>query len=151
MAKILLLDASMTGSTEIMADAVGDVVKAGDHELTRKSFDFDEIDVQELKEYDGVLIGTYSWDDYLPYEVEDFHDDLDQVDVSGTLFGLFGSCDSFYEFYGVALDALAEQIPEAGGSVFEKKLKIELEPDENDIKDCQQFANDFLAQVSEMK
>lgn len=150
MARILLLDASMTGSTEIMADAVGDVVKAAGHELVRKSFDFDDVDVQELVEYDGVLIGSYSWDDYLPYEVEDFHDDMDEVDLTGKLFGLFGSCDSFYEFYGVALEALAEQIPEAGGTVYEEKLKVELEPNDDDIKDCQNFANGFLEQLANM-
>lgn len=83
MAKIILLDASMTGSTEIMADAIGDYVKGAGHELVRKSFDFDDIDVQELLDYDGILIGSYTWDDDLPYEVEDFYDDLDSVDLTG--------------------------------------------------------------------
>ncbi|MEN1967390.1 flavodoxin domain-containing protein [Lentibacillus sp. N15] len=150
MAKIMLMDASMTGSTEMMADAIGDYVQGAGHELVRKSFDFDAIDVQELLDYDGILIGSYTWDDDLPYEVEDFYEDLDDVDLTGKLVGVFGSCDSFYDSYGAALETIAARVPEIGGSMYEEKLKVELEPNDKDIEDCKHFAAGFLEQLAKM-
>ncbi|WP_088052878.1 flavodoxin domain-containing protein [Virgibacillus dakarensis] len=150
MARIIMMDASMTGSTEMMADAIGDYIKGAGHELVRKSFDFDEIDVQELLDYDGILIGSYTWDDDLPYEVEDFYEELDEVDLTGKLVGVFGSCDSFYDSYGAALETIAARVPTIGGTMYEEKLKVELEPNDEDIEHCKQFAAGFLEQLSKM-
>lgn len=141
------MDASMTGSTETMADAIDDYITTAGHEVVRKSFDFDPIDVKELLDYDGILVGSYSWDDDIPFEVEDFCEELNDVDLAGRLVGVFGSCDSFYDIYGAALETIAEIIPKVGGTMYGEKLKVELEPDDDDIKHCQQFAAGFLEEI----
>ncbi len=38
----------------------------------------DDMEAVELENYDGILFGTYTWGDGdLPYELEDFYDDMD--------------------------------------------------------------------------
>ncbi|SDQ20208.1 flavodoxin I [Virgibacillus subterraneus] len=146
MARILVIYASLTGSTEIMAESIVEHIK-DDHDVVVKTFDFDPIDAKELKNFDGILIGSYSWDDDIPFEVEGFHDDMDEVDLTGKLVGVFGSCDSYYDIYGPALDTMAIKAEKQNATVFEEKLKIELEPDPDDIKHCQRFADEFLKEI----
>lgn len=146
MAKVLVVYASLTGSTEMMAEAMVDHIKE-DHDVTVKTFDFDPIPAKEMTNYDGILIGSYSWDDDIPFEVDGFHDDMDEVDLTGKLVGVFGSCDSYYDIYGPALDTMATKAQKQGGTVFEERLKIELEPDEADTENCQRFVDEFVKEI----
>src|SRR5690625_551472 len=83
MSNILLVYASTTGNTEVMAEAIADYLIVHGQEVVIKSFDFDRIDVEMIADYDAVLVGTHTWDDGdLPYEVEDFYEDLGDVDRS---------------------------------------------------------------------
>lgn len=149
MAKILVIYASMTGSTELMAEAMCDHIRELGHDADQRSFDFEPLDsVQEMLNYDGILIGSYTWDDDLPYEVEDFYDELDNVDLTGKLIGVFGSCDSFYPVYGAALDTIATKVSERGAELYSEKLKIELEPGKKDIELCKQLAEELLQKIS---
>ncbi|WP_174615110.1 flavodoxin domain-containing protein [Virgibacillus ihumii] len=149
MTKVLVIYASMTGSTEMMAEAMCDHIRELGHEADLKSFDFEPLDsVQDMLAYDGILIGSYTWDDDLPFEVEDFYDELDNVNLSGKLIGVFGSCDSFYPVYGAALETIANKVSERGAALYGDKLKIELEPDNKDIETCKQFAEGLLQKIS---
>ncbi|WP_099159817.1 flavodoxin [Virgibacillus ndiopensis] len=150
MAKILMMYASMSGNTEMMADAIFDYINEAKHEIVIKSFDFDPIDVQEMTDYDGILIGTYTYDEgNLPYEVEDFYEELDDVKLSGKIIGVFGSCDSFYDTFGGAVDTMEERVIERGGRLCGEGIKVDLEPDKKDIERCQKFAEVFLKKVNE--
>ncbi|WP_077329578.1 flavodoxin [Virgibacillus siamensis] len=150
MAKILVIYASMTGSTELMAEAMVDHIHDLGHDVDKRSFDFEPLDsAEDMLGYDGILIGSYTWDDDLPYEVEDFYDELENVDLSGKLIGVFGSCDSFYPVYGAALDTISTRVSERGASIYGEKLKIELEPDKKDIEACKQFAEGMLKQLAQ--
>lgn len=148
MAKILVLYASLTGSTEMMAEAIVEHIQDR-HDTVVKTFDFDPIEAKELKNFDGILIGSYSWDDDIPFEVDGFHDDMDEVVLTGKLVGVFGSCDSYYDVYGPALETMAMKAEKQNGKVYEEKLKIELEPDDKDIEHCKRFADGFLDELME--
>lgn len=141
MSKILVLFASMTGNTELMAEAIADHLIHLQHDVVIKTFDFDPIYVDELSEYDAVLIGTHTWDDgSLPYEVEDFYDDLADVDITGKTFGVFGSADSFYDSYGGAIDLIGDHVQQLGAELLPLRLKVDLEPDAKDIGYCKEFS-----------
>ncbi|WP_164667887.1 flavodoxin domain-containing protein [Virgibacillus doumboii] len=147
MAKILVVYTSLTGSTEMMAEAIIDHMEQGGHDVTMKTFDFDPIEAEEMKNFDGIMIGSYSWDDDIPFEVDSFHDDMDEVNLTGKLVGVFGSCDSYYDIYGPALDTMATKAEQQGAKIYEEKLKIELEPDDKDIEHCKNFADGFLEEL----
>src|SRR5690625_7839418 len=104
---ILLVYASTTGNTEVMAEAIADYLLDRGQKVVMKSFDFDRIEVEMIHDYDAVLVGTHTWvDGDLPYEVEDFYDELEDVDIRGMPFGVFCYVDSFYDMLLVEVDLL---------------------------------------------
>lgn len=147
MGKILMIYASQSGNTEMITDIIAHHLQNLSHEVLIKSFDFDAIDVDTLTDYDAILVGTYTWDDgELPYEVEDFYIDLEDADIKGVLFGVYGSADSFYDTYGLAIDLVAVRAQNLGANVIPERLKIDLTPDRKDEERCAEFART----VSEM-
>lgn len=149
MSRFLLLYASSTGNTELMAEAMKDYLQNHGHDVVVKTFDFDQIETEELLDYDAVFIGTYTWDDGdLPFEVEDFYDELDDVDLSGKLFGVFGSADSFYDTYGGAIDLMYERLERRGATLLSEKLKVDLTPNKKDIIQCEEFAQEIVNKAS---
>ncbi|GGJ87158.1 flavodoxin [Lentibacillus kapialis] len=144
MAKVLLLYASMTGNTELIAEIVRETVERYGYEVVTKTFEMDPIDVDELCRYDGLLVGTYSEDDgALPFEVEDFYEDLNDVDITGMAAGVFGSGDSFYATFGGAANALGDRLEKKHARLVPERLIIDLEPDNDDAIRCQKFAETF--------
>lgn len=149
MAHILILYASTTGNTEMMAEAIADKLIAEGHEVVIKTFDFDWIKVAEIVEYDGIFVGTHTWDDGdLPYEVEDFYEELEEVDITNKVFAVFGSADSFYPTYGGAIDLIGNRLEDLGAHVYPVRLKVDMRPDKKDIQQCQQFANEVSQTIS---
>src|SRR5690625_2899756 len=147
MGKILMIYASQTGNTEMITDIIAYNLTGLGHEVIIKSFDFDAIDMNSLQDYDAVLVGTYTWDDgEMPYEVEDYYIDLEDADITGLLFGVYGSADSFYDTYGLAIDLVATRAKNLGANVVDERLKIDLDPDKEDEARCATFAKT----VSEM-
>ncbi len=141
-----MLYASSTGNTELIAEAIVDYLEQTGHQVQTKSFDFDPIDVGELLEYDAVLIGTYTWDEgELPYEVEDFYEELEDVDLSGKPVGVFGSCDSFYpDTFGGAIELMGDRLVDLGAKLVPERLKIDLEPSNDDVERSHAFAQTLL-------
>lgn len=146
MANVLVLYASLTGSTEIMAEEMTEHLKAQGHDVTFKSFDLDPIEAKRLAEFDAIMFGSYSWDDDIPFEVEDFYEDMEEIDLTGKCVGVFGSCDSYYDIYGPALDTLASRAEERNATVYKEKFKFELEPDDKDIAYGKEFVEAVLDQ-----
>ncbi|GAB3068859.1 flavodoxin [Virgibacillus ainsalahensis] len=150
MSNILMLYASGTGNTELMAEIMVGYLEMNQHQVVTKTFEFDRIDEKELLEYDAVLIGTHTWDDgELPYEVEDFYEDIEEVDITGKVIGVFGSADSFYDVFGGAVDLMADRMKNLGADLVPKRLKVELEPDKEDAKQCEQFAQLLIDRIED--
>lgn len=138
--KALVLYASATGNTELIANEVIHQLEKRHIAYDTKEFDFDEIRARELLDYDMILFGVYTWTDGdLPFEVEDFYDDLDVVQLDGKVCGVFGSGDSFYDIYCGAVDLMYERFEELGATMVPAKLKVDLEPDDEDLALCDVF------------
>lgn len=147
MTKILIGFASMSGNTEDIADLLKSHLDC-DHEVEMR--ELEDIEVSSLLEYDGLLIGSYTWNDGdLPYEVEDFYDELADVELTGISAAVFGSGDPVYPRFCEAVHLLEDQLKEAGADLIAEGLKIDMNPDaEEDLNACSQFAesvsNHFL-------
>ncbi|AXI10063.1 flavodoxin [Oceanobacillus sp. 143] len=150
MSKILLLYASATGNTELMAKAMANHLRNNNnHDVVVKMFDYDEIEVKELENYDGILFGVYTWvGGDLPFEVEDFYDQLDGVNIKRKPFAVFGSADSFYDEFGTALDLMYERFEKLGAVMVPEKLVVDLEPSQEDIKKSEQLSEKLLRLIS---
>jgi len=150
MGKILMVYASLSGNTEIITDIIADNLQNLGHNVEIKSFDFDVIEIDELGQYDAVLVGTYTWDDgELPYESEDFYIDLEDGNIQGQIFGVYGSADSFYDTFGLAIDVFADRVKNLGANVVEESLKIDLSPDKEDEERCKNYAKKVSQMIQE--
>ncbi len=136
----------MTGNTEEMAEAIAEGVREQGIELDVKEV-LDAVAV-ELEQYDGILLGAYTWGDgELPDDFLDFYDELDDVDLTGKKAAVFGSCDSSYEKYGAAVDILIEKLQERGAEVVLEGLKVELTPTKEEKQLCIAFGRNFAKQL----
>ena len=73
----------------------------------------------------------------LPFEAEDFHEDLENIDLSGKKVAVFGSGDTAYELFCEAVTIFEERLVERGAELVQEGLKIELAPeDEEDVENA---------------
>ncbi|MGO4271875.1 flavodoxin [Paenibacillus sp. TAF58] len=143
MNRIIIVFASMTGNTEEMADAIAEGLKeAGFEPVVKNVID---TSAEEITHYDGIILGSYTWGDGdLADDFLDFYDELDAIRLDGKKAAAFGSCDSSYSEYGVAVDTLVTKLKELGAEVTLGGLKIELSPSKDDKALCRQFGKQFV-------
>ncbi|WP_257351023.1 flavodoxin [Pseudalkalibacillus decolorationis] len=144
MAKIILIFASMSGNTEMMAEAVAEGVREVGEDL-------EVIDIMsgpeanELEGYDGILLGAYTWGDgELPDDFLNFYDEMESINLTGKKAAVFGSCDSAYPQYGAAVDIIMERLRERGAEVYPHGLKVELTPEKEEEEACRTFGKKFV-------
>ncbi|EUJ44505.1 flavodoxin [Paenilisteria rocourtiae] len=142
MAKVMIVYASMTGNTEEIADILGEELEKYDIEV-----DIEEcisVEPDKLLEYDGALIGGYTYDDgELPDEFVDFYEDMSDVDFSGKVCASFGSGDTFYDEFCLTVDLVEKRLKEQGATVPVEGLKVDLDPDEDDVVRAEAYAKTF--------
>lgn len=145
MARIVLIFASMSGNTEMMADAIADGVKEMGEKI--KIIDaFEGPDASVLEQYDGILLGGYTWGDGdLPDELVDFVDAMSAIDLSGKKAAAFGSGDSLYTHFAGAVDLLMEKLSDCGADVYPQALKVELTPEKEEIEACRMYGKQFVS------
>lgn len=138
MGGIVVVYASMTGNTEDMAlQIVKGIKEEGLEPVVER---VDDVKASDLAGYDGIVLGAYTWGDgELPDEFLDYFDDLDDVDLTGKKAAVFGSCDSAYSEYGVAVDLLLAKLKERGAEIVQEGLKVELTPGKADKEACVSF------------
>lgn len=138
--KIFIGYASMSGNTEDIANIINDVLLTNGCEVEMEPLE--NVKVDELLAYDCVFIGAYTWGDGdLPYEIEDFFEELTEWNSSGIAVACFGSGDYAYPKFCAAVDTLGDTFSIRGCKVFDQRLKIELNPEtDQQISECRQFA-----------
>lgn len=141
MEKVIIVYASMSGNTEVMADLIAEGIKETGWEVELKDANF--VRAEDLLLYDGILLGAYSYDG-LPDEILDIYDELAFIDLKGKKAAAFGSGDKMYEVFGIAVDQLIEQLQNSGADVVLEGLKVELTPTGKDIERCKEFGREFI-------
>lgn len=150
MSKIVMIFASMTGNTEDIADAIADGIREAGGELTQQNVM--DSKGKELLDYDGILLGAYTWGDGdLPDEFLDFYDEMEELDLRGKAAAVFGSCDSSYSEYGAAVDTLIAKLQELGAEVVLDGFKIELSPSKAEKEACKQYGIQFVEKLNGAK
>ncbi|GIN93014.1 flavodoxin [Siminovitchia terrae] len=145
MSKIILIFTSMSGNTEMMAEAIAEGIREVEGKLDIINI-MDGLEATDLEKYDGILLGTYTWaDGELPDEFLDFYEEVDNVHLTGKKAAVFGSCNSAFPQYGAAVDILIEKLEVRGAQVYSEGLKVELTPDQEDIEVCRELGKNFVA------
>jgi flavodoxin I len=131
---------SMSGNTEDMANILRDILIESGCEVDLLCLD--TVDVSSLKGYDCIFFGAYTWGDGdLPYEVEELFDNLNNMNLKGVKAACFGSGDTLYPKFCMAVDIMSSKLQDLGCDVFEEGLKIELSPESDEqVEECKLFA-----------
>ncbi|KAF0336787.1 flavodoxin [Pediococcus acidilactici] len=137
--------ATITGNNEDCADIITEALE--DLGVEVDETEISQTDAAELKDYDINVIVPYTYDEgALPEEGLDFYDDLADLDLSGKIYGVAGSGDTFYEeFYCIAVDKFSEALTKANATKGTADLKINLAPEsQEDLDHLDQFAQDLV-------
>lgn len=144
MPKALIVFASMTGTTEGIAEILAEELE----KLKVRTLveECSELYPDEFLEVDICIVATYTYgsDGALPEEAEDFFYDLGEMDLTGKVFGVLGSGDKIYPKFCPAVDdfdAVFEKIHAVRGA---EPLKINLAPDDKDREDIKRFAESLV-------
>ncbi|WP_394236354.1 flavodoxin domain-containing protein [Niallia oryzisoli] len=127
----IVVYASMTGTTELMARTIADeLTKAGDQVVVKDAL---EAYADELSSYERILVGSYTWGDgELSDEIMGFYDELETIDLAGKSAAAFGSGCSSYEQFASAVDILEEALKRKGCSIITAGLKADTWSDDEE-------------------
>ncbi|TYS67423.1 flavodoxin [Sutcliffiella horikoshii] len=145
--RIGIFYASMSGNTEAIADSIAEKLKSHQHEVVLE--DLHSVDsAEELLHYDITILGMYTWGDGdYPDECLDLVDELEEMDLEGHPFAIFGSGDTSYPEFCGALHHLKELLESRGGSVFPDPLKIEFNPEPEDEVEITKFVSEVVGKL----
>ncbi|MGT2835850.1 flavodoxin [Streptococcus hyointestinalis] len=146
MALAKIIYASMTGNTEEIADIVGQKLEELGHDV-----EVDEcttVDASDFEDADLAIVATYTYGDSdLPDEIVDLYEDLADLDLSGKIYGVVGSGDTFYDYFCKAVDDFEEQFAQTGAEKGAESVKVDLAAEDEDIEKLEAFAETLSAKL----
>lgn len=147
--KALVVYATITGNNEDVADIITDALEDLDVEVEETEMTM--ADPADFEDVDICVICPYTYDEgALPEEGLDFYDDLQAEQLTGKVYGVAGSGDTFYgDDFCVAVDAFGKALAKAGASKGAENVHINLAPDEDDIKTLDAFAKQLVEKAGQ--
>ncbi len=147
MALVKIVYASMTGNTEGISEIVEELFI--DEGMSVEREECSDVDPDFFEDADICIVATYTYGDGdLPFEIEDFFEELKEEDLSGKYFGVVGSGDTEYgEFYCQSAKDFVEQFKKTGASMGTDLVMIEHEADEDDAQGLETFVKTLAARV----
>lgn len=136
--------ASLTGNTEELADTVAEALEALDIEVEQE--ECTQVDAEDFADADICIVATYTYGEGdLPDEIVDFFEDLQDVDLSGKIYGVVGSGDTFYEMYCQSVDDFEAAFEKTGAKKGATAVKVDLAVEAEDIANVETFAKEIVA------
>lgn len=144
----MIVYASLTGNTAQCVDIVEEtLVSLGvDVEVVESM----HADPEDFLDVDLCLVATYTYgtDANLPDEIVDFYEELADVNLTGKVFGTFGSGDTFYEKFCQSVDDFTEQLKAVGAVEGAESVKVDLDPEDEDIEKLELFAKTLVEKAN---
>lgn len=136
--------ASMTGNTEEISEIIEEKLEDEGIEIQRE--ECSDVDSDFFEDADICIIATYTYGDGdLPFEFEDFFEDLKEENLTDKVFGVVGSGDKEYgEYYCQSARDFVEQFKLTGAKQGAELVCIENNAEDGDIDLLQKFVEDLL-------
>lgn len=146
----MIVFASLTGNTEECTNIVEEALESLDVEV--ETVDCMQADPEDFLDVDICLVGTYTYgnDANLPDEIVDFYEELAEIDLTGKVFGTYGSGDTFYDKFCQSVDDFTEQFKKVGAIEGAESVKVDLDPSEEDIEHLQAFAKSLVEKAASL-
>lgn len=144
MALVKIVYASMTGNTEEIADIVSDKLTQLGHTVELE--ECTSVDASDFEDADIAVVATYTYGDGdLPDEIVDFYEDLQELDLTGKIYGVVGSGDTFYDYFCKAVDDFEAAFDKSGATKGAASVKVDLAAEDEDIEKLEAFAEQLVA------
>lgn len=144
MALAKVVFASMTGNTEEIADIVADKLTQLGHTVELE--ECTSVVASDFEDADIAVVATYTYGDgELPDEIVDFYEDLQELDLTGKIYGVVGSGDTFYDEFCKAVDDFEAAFAQTGATQGAAPVKVDLAAEEGDIEQLEAFAEALSA------
>lgn len=135
--------ASMTGNTEEIADIVSEAFENLNVEV--EIDECTQVDAEDFEAADICVVATYTYGEGdLPDEIVDFYEELQELDLSGKVYGVCGSGDTFYELYCKSVDDFDAAFAKTGAEKGAENVKVEMAAEEEDIESLEAFAKKLV-------
>lgn len=143
--------ATITGNNEDVADIVTEGLENLGVNVVES--EISQTDVEDFNAADICVVCAYTYNEgHLPEEGLDFFEDLADLNLTGKVFGVAGSGDEFYgDFYNTSVDKFVEQFNKTNAIQGAESVKINLDPDENDIAQLDKFTQKLFNTYKELK
>lgn len=140
--------ASLTGNTEEIADIVAESLEDLDFDVEIE--ECSNVSASDFEDADLCVVATYTYGDGdLPDEIVDLYDDLLEMDLSGKIFGVCGSGDTFYDYFCKSVDDFEQAFLKTGATKGTESVKVELNAEDEDIDRLEAFAKQLAQAVEE--
>ncbi|AST84068.1 flavodoxin [Latilactobacillus sakei] len=148
MATAKVVYASMTGNNEEIADIVEEALENLD--VSVETSEISQADPSDFEDTDICIVCSYTYGDDgdLPDEAVDFYEDLKEMDLTGKVYGVCGSGDTFYDEFCKVVDDFAGVFEQTGATKGSDVVKVDLAPEAEDIEHLEKFVAEIIAKQS---
>ena len=146
----MIVYASLTGNTEACTEIIEKALE--DLGIDVETVDCMQADPEDFLDVDICLVGTYTYgnDANLPDEIVDFYEELAEIDLTGKIFGTYGSGDTFYEKFCQSVDDFTDQFKQVGAIEGAESVKVDLDPNEEDNEKLEAFAKAVVEKAASL-
>ncbi|CAG9606921.1 flavodoxin domain-containing protein [Pseudoneobacillus rhizosphaerae] len=143
--KLAIVYSSVTGNTEEVASILYTASKQNFTDVSL--YPVHNFPMKKLEEFDAIMVGTYTWGNgEIPREMVAVYKAFEHANKKNIVTGVFGTGDSFYPHFCGAVDAFKNML--FVNTTLAATLKIELTPQDGDLKRCFQFVESIARRVS---
>ncbi|MEE6691869.1 flavodoxin [Lactiplantibacillus plantarum] len=147
MATAKVIFATITGNNEDVADIITEKFEKLGVDVAKE--EISQADATEFNDVDICVVVPYTYDEgALPEEGLDFYEDLQDLDLTGKIYGCAGSGDTFYDDdYCRAVTDFSNALKKAGATQGAKDVFVNLVPEADDVKALDAFTEQLVAKV----
>ncbi|NLS63106.1 flavodoxin [Lactiplantibacillus plantarum] len=147
MATAKVIFATITGNNEDVADIITEKFEKLGVDVAKE--EISQADATEFNDVDICVVVPYTYDEgALPEEGLDFYEDLQDLDLTGKIYGCAGSGDTFYgDDYCRAVTDFSNALKKAGATQGAKDVFVNLAPEADDVKALDSFTEQLVAKV----
>lgn len=148
MATAKVVYASMTGNNEEIAEIVEEALESLNVDV--ETTEISQADPADFEDSDICIVCSYTYGDDgdLPDEAVDFYEDLKDIDLTGKVYGVCGSGDTFYDDFCKVVDDFAAVFEQTGATKGSDVVKVDLSVEAEDIEHLEKFVSEIVAKQS---
>lgn len=148
MATAKVVYASMTGNNEEIAEIVEEALERLNVDV--ETTEISQADPADFEDSDICIVCSYTYGDDgdLPDEAVDFYEDLKDIDLTGKVYGVCGSGDTFYDDFCKVVDDFAAVFEQTGATKGSDVVKVDLSAEAEDIEHLEKFVSEIVAKQS---